>query len=104
MPFSIAALEATGEAFPIGEEASEPSLAADGTSTYISGGGQHQLVCRDREGGKIGAIGQPEQDLRYPSLSPDDRHEPYCGDLVTPSGSAYPFAYILARLYNSRPN
>ena len=74
LPFSIAALEATGEAFPIGEEASEPSVAADGTLVYISAGGQHQLVWRDREGGRIGAIGQPQQGLRYPSLSPDGRY------------------------------
>ena len=74
LPFSIAALEATGEAFPIGEEASEPSVAADGTFAYVGAGGQRQLVWRDHEGGRIGAIGQPQQDLQYPSLSPDGRY------------------------------
>ena len=74
LPFSIAALEATGEAFPIGDEASEPSVAADGTLVYIRDEGQQQLVWRDREGGKIGAIGQPQQGLQYPSLSPDGRY------------------------------
>ena len=74
LPFSIAALEATGEAFPIGEEARDPSVAADGTLACISAGGQQQLVWRDREGGKIEAIGQPQQNLQYPSLSPDGRY------------------------------
>ena len=74
LPFSIVALEATGEAFPIGEEASEPSVAADGTLVYIGAEGQRQLVWRDREGRKIGAIGQPQQNLQYPSLSPDGRY------------------------------
>ena len=74
LPFSIAALEATGEAFPIGEEAREPSVAADGTLAHIRAGGQQQLVWRDCEGGKIGAIGQPQEGLQYPSLSPDGRY------------------------------
>ena len=74
LPFSIAALEATGEAFPISEEASEPSVAADGTLACIGAEGQRQLVWRDREGGRIGAIGQPQRDLQYPSLSPDGRY------------------------------
>ena len=74
LPFSIAALEATGEAFPISEEASEPSVAADGTFAYVGAEGQRQLVWRDREGGRIGAIGQPQRDLQYPSLSPDGRY------------------------------
>ena len=74
LPFSIAALEATGEAFPIGEEAREPSVAADGTLAHVRAGGQQQLVWRDREGGKIGAIGQPQEGLQYPSLSPDGRY------------------------------
>ena len=74
LPFSIATLEATGNAFPVGEEATEPSVASDGTLAYIGAEGQQQLVWRDREGERIGAIGQPRRDLQYPSLSPDGRH------------------------------
>ena len=56
------------------QQASEPSVAADGTFAYVGAEGQRQLVWRDREGGRIGAIGQPQRDLQYPSLSPDGRY------------------------------
>ena len=75
-PFSIETLEMAGEAFPIGidDQSSEPSVAADGTLVYVSGLTHEQLVWRDRRGEMVEKIGQPQQELQYPSLSPDGRY------------------------------
>ena len=73
LPFSIQTLEPTGEAFPIAENVGGPSVGADGTLVYLDflrGEGQ-QLVWRDRGGRKLGVIGQPQEIIRFPALSPD---------------------------------
>ena len=76
LPFSIETLSAAGEAFPIAENAVSPSVATDGTlfSSELVGRGIQQLAWRDREGKKLGAIGRPQQDIRYPVLSADGRY------------------------------
>ena len=76
LPFSLETLKPTGEAFPIAENAGDPSVAADGTLVYVDllGGGQQQLVWRDRDGKKLGVIGQPQDAILCPALSPDGRH------------------------------
>ncbi len=76
LPFSLETLKPTGEAFPIAEDGGDPSVAADGTLVYVDlrGGGRQQLVWRDREGKKLGVIGQPQDLIRFPALSPDGRH------------------------------
>ena len=75
LPFSLAALEATGEAFSIVENGSYPSVAMDGTLVSLgsSGAGTEfvQLIWRDRAGERVGEIGQPQAGIRYPALSPD---------------------------------
>jgi WD40 repeat protein len=76
LPFSIKTLQATGEAFPIARNARSPSVADDGTLVYAditSEGGDQQLVWIDREGTKLGEIGQPQRRIVYPNLSPDER-------------------------------
>ena len=75
MPFSLETLKATGEAFPIGEGMRAPSVAADGTLVYLNvvAAGRQQLLWRDREGKELGVIGRPQQNIRYPVLSPDGR-------------------------------
>jgi Tol biopolymer transport system component/tRNA A-37 threonylcarbamoyl transferase component Bud32 len=75
LPFSIETLEPTGEPFPIAENAGAPSVALDGTLVYVGLGGrrQQQLMWRDREGKKLGAIGRPQQWIARPALSFDDR-------------------------------
>ena len=69
-------MKPTGEAFPIAENAGDPSVAADGTLVYVDllGEGRQQLVWQDREGKKLGVIGQPQDGIRFPALSPDGRH------------------------------
>ena len=72
LPFSIETLKPAGEAFPIAENAGNPSVAEDGTLVYVDfQGGREQLVWRARAGEMLGWIGQPQDAIRYPALSPD---------------------------------
>jgi len=75
LPFSLDALEPIGQAFPIAENRNFPSVAKDGTlvSIELPGGGETRLTWRDRAGTRLGEIGQPQDDIRYPVLSPDGR-------------------------------
>ena len=77
LPFSIKTLQPTGEAFPIAQDVGSPSIATDGTlvyADYAGGGGRQQLIWIDREGRKLGEIGQPHGSIGNPDLSPDERH------------------------------
>jgi dipeptidyl aminopeptidase/acylaminoacyl peptidase len=72
LPFSLETLAATGEPFPIKENASYPSVAGDGTLLYREEEPVlQQLVWRDRGGKKVGVIGRPQRVIRHPALSPD---------------------------------
>ncbi|MCP5112623.1 MAG: hypothetical protein GY953_17505, partial [bacterium] len=73
MPFSTKSLRPTGEAFPIAENAAFPSVAADGTLVYlgVDSPRAEQLIWRDRSGAKVGAVGDPHQEVRAPAISPD---------------------------------
>ena len=75
LPFSLATLKPVGEAFPIRQEASDPSVARDGTLAYLEvrHPGRQQLLWRDRQGIEIGKIGQPQDAIQFPSISPDGR-------------------------------
>jgi len=76
LPFSIETLKPTGEAFPIDENSRFPSVAKDGTLVSVErrGDGLKQLVWRNRAGEKLGEIGQPQESLAHPALSPDGRY------------------------------
>ncbi len=73
VPFSLSALEVTGEPFLITPEGSLPSVANDGTLLYVHGAmsGLHQLVWVDRDGAIGEAVGQPQTGIAAPALSPD---------------------------------
>ncbi|HUG82740.1 MAG TPA: protein kinase, partial [Bryobacterales bacterium] len=76
--FSIDTLKMTGDPFPVRKNASRPSVAADGTLLYQEGGMASmdepvQLVWRDRKGKTLGSIGQPQNVIRSPALSPDEK-------------------------------
>jgi len=72
--FSLDTLQATGQAFPITQNGRLPTLATDGTLVYLDTvSGQQQLVWLDRRGNKTGEIGQPQESLGEPALSPDGR-------------------------------
>ena len=82
LPFSIRRLEPLGEAFPIREDTSLPSVARDGTLVFLDSGapGLKQLIWRDRGGRKLGEIGQPQGNIVMPVLSPDGRRVVALGD------------------------
>ena len=75
LPFSLDTLKAIGEAFPISENSRSPTVAADQTLVYLGsyGSGQRQLVWLDRGGEKTGEIGEAQEGVGDPALSPDGR-------------------------------
>ena len=76
LPFSLESLEPTGDAFPIAEESQFASVARDGTLVFLDGNTaalQETLVWRNRAGELLETIGQPQQGMSRPALSPDGR-------------------------------
>ena len=74
LPFSVASLKATGEAFPVAQNAQGPSVARDGTLVYTdAASADRQLGWRSRTGERLEVIGQPQGGMARPSLSPDGR-------------------------------
>ncbi len=74
LPFSLSTLSATGEAFPITQSGSGPTVAADQTLVYLGGRGRYQAVVGwfDRQGKRIGEIGS-SIDTIDPTLSPGEK-------------------------------
>ena len=76
VPFSVDTMKATGNPFSLAENADDPSVAQDGTLVYLEGPpatGLVRLVWVDRGGNRLGTIGQPQNSIRYPALSPDQK-------------------------------
>ncbi len=75
IPFSVDTMKSTGNPFPISENSNDPSIALDGTLVYLEGAaatGLWRLVWKDREGNRLGEIGEPHDGpIAYPGLSPD---------------------------------
>ena len=72
LPFSLSTLQTTGEAFPVAVESFAPSVAADGTLVYLDRVPRlQQLVWRDRSGERVGEIGEAQEEIWDPILSPD---------------------------------
>jgi Tol biopolymer transport system component/DNA-binding winged helix-turn-helix (wHTH) protein len=70
--FSSKQLRFEGEAFLVARNATDPSVASDGTLVYRDAVVE-QLAWLDRRGTRIGTVGQPAGLFTYPTLSPDDR-------------------------------
>ncbi|MDA1236365.1 MAG: protein kinase [Acidobacteria bacterium] len=73
LPFSLAKLEPTGDAFPISTAGFTPSISDDGTLVYrdqAEGGGLRTLVWRNRAGELLETVGQPQR-MTQIALSPD---------------------------------
>ena len=73
-PFSPETLEFTGPAFPLQQNARQPSLAHDGTLAFLDGSGSTgavTLVWRDRAGTLLEVVGQPQPTMFHPALSRD---------------------------------
>ena len=76
LPFSLETLRATGEAFPVAESSRYATVAADETLVHLDifgSSGQQQLVWVDRAGKQVEEIGQPQDGISEPALSPDGR-------------------------------
>lgn len=73
--FDVSSLETVGKPFIVATQGQYPSVSADGTLAYSSyaGGRRGQLAWVDRDGQITGTIGQPQEDMGRPALSPDDR-------------------------------
>ena len=80
LPFSLGTLQAQGDAFPIRQNAGAPSVAADGTLIYGDYFSAERLVWLDREGKILGEIGLPQDNIRHPELSPDERQVAVTGE------------------------
>ena len=72
-PFSTSKLASEGSAFPVAEAVSGPSVARDGTLVYLSKADpvQSELVWVNRAGEVQETIGQPQDSMRRPAISPD---------------------------------
>jgi Tol biopolymer transport system component/DNA-binding winged helix-turn-helix (wHTH) protein len=71
-PFSLDDLRPTRPAFQIAANATDPSVARDGTLVYVDSFSD-QLVWLDRRGRKVAPVEPPAQGMYYPALSPDAR-------------------------------
>jgi Tol biopolymer transport system component/DNA-binding winged helix-turn-helix (wHTH) protein len=71
-PFSVKHLRFDGEAVRVARDATDPSVASDGTLVYREWA-REQLVWLDRRGARVGTVGQPADRIFYPALSPNDR-------------------------------
>ena len=73
LPFSVAALKKSGEAFLVAPQGNFPSVSADGTLVWMVGGGSgmQQLAWVDRQGQVQETVGQPQPDIIFMALSPD---------------------------------
>ena len=73
LPFSLAALQPTGKAFPIAQHGSSPQVSRTGTLVYSDApSSRQQLTWCDRSGKTISSIGEPLRQ-QSPALSPDGR-------------------------------
>lgn len=76
MPFSLAKLRGTGEAFPIVRNCLAPSVSRDGTLVYVENSSNlapQQAVWRDRKGRKLEVVSQVPIGTMTFSLSRDER-------------------------------
>ena len=72
-PFSPETLQFTGLAFPLRQNARNPSVSDDGTLAYLDGTavGAQTLVWRSRTGELLETVGQPQPYIGDLALSPD---------------------------------
>ena len=73
--FSLETLAVTGQAFPIEERGEYAAVAGDGTLVYFDSPGDklEKLVWRDRSGKVVETVGQAQQGIESPVVSPDGR-------------------------------
>ncbi len=71
--FSPDDIENPGEPFPVVQDGSFPTVSQNGTLSYADPQvvAQRQLIWTDRTGTTVESLGQPQENLEYPSISPD---------------------------------
>jgi eukaryotic-like serine/threonine-protein kinase len=76
LPLSADSLSATGDPFPIVENAEYPSVSQEGTLVYrpVATPPKKHLVWVDRTGKMVSEIGEPQLDMYLPKLSPDGKY------------------------------
>jgi hypothetical protein len=74
VPLRLSPLGITGKPVRVAEDASSPSISADGSLVYMPKLlAAQRLVWVDRRGEVTGAIGQPQEFMSDPRISPDGR-------------------------------
>jgi Tol biopolymer transport system component len=73
LPFSLERLEVTGKPFLVVPNAGLPSVSLEGTLVYVAGreAQQSRLAWMDRDGRRLGDIGEPREQAPQPALSRD---------------------------------
>jgi serine/threonine protein kinase/Tol biopolymer transport system component len=98
--FDLASGEVSGEPFRVAETGTAPSTASDGTLAYgLPRPGQRQLFWVDRDGTVRGSIGQPQDSMWAPALSPDGARVAVAG---TEQGRPNIWTHEIARGAKSR--
>ena len=100
LPFSSGTLQPSGEAFPIAESLGEPTLSADGSLVAIDSFSRlRQLGWRDRDGNQLELVGQPQERIQQPWLSPDQQRVVVAG---SEGGSTDVWVHELGRPVKTR--
>ena len=72
VPFSVEKMELNGEPFLVAPGSSHPRVSSDGSLVHLSGDSStSELVMVSRTGEPQHSIGQPQDAIRHPSVSPD---------------------------------
>ena len=73
LPFDASTLTVTDDPFPVAVSGGHPRVSSNGTLVYRSkpDDGLQQLIWLNRDGQIIESIGEPQQTLRNPIISPD---------------------------------
>ncbi len=75
VPFSLSKMEAVGDPFLVERSAGAHSVSGDGTLVYVTYATiPGQLAWVDRQGKVLETIGDPDDGLLWPALSPDEKH------------------------------
>ena len=100
MPFSVETLRPVGEAFPIAGGLGEPTLSTDGSLVATDSFSRlRQLGWRDRDGNQLELVGQPQERIQQPWLSPDQQQVVVAG---SEGGSTDVWVHELARPVKTR--
>jgi serine/threonine-protein kinase len=75
LPFSLERLEATGDPFLVVPGGSSPSVSQDGSLLYVLGSAEdkRQILWVNEAGESVERVGEPQQRLNDPDVSPDGR-------------------------------